>query len=246
MISFVMPCFNAQVYLSEAIQSIIDQKYKNIELIIVNDASTDSSLEIAEWHRKKDKRIRIITLDKNGGMSNARNIGNNEARGSIIAVQDADDLSLPTRAGTIARFFEKNPKVDMFYSAFFMINEYGAMIEGFAADPFSIERVYEFRVANIGHPTLAYKKSVILKHPYQDGQWSRLGCEDFRLITELWKTGHKFGLINKPLVLYRWHSQNSTQTRNKDLVNAIKNEYIENYLKKEADNETAENVVCAD
>lgn len=241
-ISFVMPCYNAQVYLAESVQSILNQTIKDIELIVVNDCSTDASRDILTHFEKKDKRVKVIDLKDNGGMSNARNTGNAVAKGKIIAVQDADDLSFPDRAKVILKTFAKNPKADLFYSAYTNIDTHGRPGYSFKAREFEIEDVYKNKVTYIGHPTMAYRKKVALKHPYQNGEWSRLGCEDFRLTTELWKTGHKFCFFKNPLVLYRWHDRGSTQTRDYSRVAVIKDEYIESYLKG-ADTNVKENIV---
>jgi glycosyltransferase involved in cell wall biosynthesis len=231
LITFIMPCFNAQLYLAESIQSILNQTVKNIELIITNDCSTDASKDIMDFYALKDRRIKVIDLKVNEGMSNARNVANKAARASIIAVQDADDVSMPDRAFEIVKYFKNNPKTDLFYSAFTLIDEHNNPSESYMAEKFNINNVFEKRVTMIGHPTVAYKKKVILKNPYVNGVWSRLGFEDFRLITWLWKQKCNFGFINKPLVLYRWHNKNSSQNRNPEIVNKTKNEYIEKYLK---------------
>lgn len=244
LISFVTPCFNAQSYLAESIQSILNQKVKNIELIITNDCSTDASKDIIDYYASKDSRIRVIDLQTNKGMSNARNEANRACRAPIIAVQDADDISLPERSLEIVKFFKNNPKKDLFYSGFTLIDEQNNPSMNYMAEKFNIENVFKSRVTMIGHPTMAYKKKIILEYPYLDGVWSRLGFEDFRLVTWLWKQGCEFGFSEKILVLYRWHSKNSSSTRNADLVNKTKDEYIEKYLKG-AENVNTQNVVFA-
>lgn len=244
-LSFVMPCYNAQAYLAESVSSILNQSVKNIELIIVNDCSTDGSKDILKYYAEKDDRVKIITLKVNGGMSNARNVGNKKARSKIIAVQDADDVSSPDRASTIIKFFEAHKDVDMFYSAYTAIDQHDNFLNNYGAEEFDIENVFKYGYTMTGHPTLAYKKKVILEHPYENGEYSRLGFEDFRLVTGLWKNGKKFGHLNKSLVLYRVHGLSSTQTRDTEAVGVIKNKYINTYLR-ESKNECAENSISTD
>ena len=91
-LSIIMPMYNAENYIEDAIKSIQNQKFEDFELIIVNDKSTDNSKEICEQIKEKDARIKIITVEKNGGAGNARNIGIQLAIGTYITFMDADDI----------------------------------------------------------------------------------------------------------------------------------------------------------
>ena len=90
-ISVVIPVFNTEKYLKKCIDSIINQTIKDIEVICVNDCSTDNSLEILKNFAKKDTRIKIIDLKENKGVSNARNLGIDSAQGEYIYLIDSDD-----------------------------------------------------------------------------------------------------------------------------------------------------------
>lgn len=90
-VSVVVPIYNVEKYLNRCLQSIINQSYKNIEIILVNDGSTDNSLQIAEEEEKNDSRIKIIT-QKNQGLSMARNTGIQHATGEYICFVDSDDF----------------------------------------------------------------------------------------------------------------------------------------------------------
>ena len=90
LISIIVPVYNAEEYLEQAIGSILNQTYRNIELIIINDGSTDKSAEICNQYLKTDKRIKIF-YQENKGVSTARNIGLNHAIGKYIIFLDADD-----------------------------------------------------------------------------------------------------------------------------------------------------------
>lgn len=89
-ISVIIPLYNEEKYIKECINSVINQTYKNIEIIVVDDKSTDNSLN--ELKSIKDKRIKIIELKENKGVSNARNIGIKEAKGDYICFLDSDDF----------------------------------------------------------------------------------------------------------------------------------------------------------
>lgn len=89
-ISIVVPVYNVEKYLERCINSIINQTYENIEIILVNDGSTDNSLEICNKYIKKDSRIKLINK-QNGGLSDARNVGIDNAIGKYITFVDSDD-----------------------------------------------------------------------------------------------------------------------------------------------------------
>jgi succinoglycan biosynthesis protein ExoO len=92
-----MPAYNAEAFISAAIVSVQDQTHSNWELIIVDDASTDSTTEVVKLHQKADSRIRLISLPTNGGAAVARNAALDAASGDWIAILDADDTYLPNR-----------------------------------------------------------------------------------------------------------------------------------------------------
>ena len=97
LVSVVMPVYNSERYLAEAIESILGQTFTDFEFIIVDDASTDSSAEIALEYARRDGRIRLLQREINGGAADARNSGIAVAEGEYIAAMDSDDVSLPAR-----------------------------------------------------------------------------------------------------------------------------------------------------
>ena len=89
-VSIIVPIYNSEKYLPQCVESILNQTYKNFELILVNDGSTDNSLSICESYAQKDERIEILNLQHNG-VSNARNNGISKAKGEFICFVDSDD-----------------------------------------------------------------------------------------------------------------------------------------------------------
>lgn len=94
-LTIVMPVFNGERYLSAAIDSVLNQTLRDFELLIINDGSSDRSLEIISSFN--DERIRLISLDQNRGIPYCRNVGLKEAKGDFLGWTDCDDLNLPTR-----------------------------------------------------------------------------------------------------------------------------------------------------
>lgn len=91
LISVIIPVYNAEKYLKKCIESIITQSYRNIEIILINDGSTDSSMDICRYYAACDNRVRFIDLQTRGGVSRARNLGIENAQGYYICFVDADD-----------------------------------------------------------------------------------------------------------------------------------------------------------
>lgn len=121
-ISVVMPMYNVERYIGEAIQSVLDQDFEDFELIVINDASTDRSSDIC--HSFKDPRIRVIA-QRNRGLAGARNTGIAAATGRFIAFLDSDDRWHPSKLGLHFIHLRANPDIDVSYSGSRFINEAG-------------------------------------------------------------------------------------------------------------------------
>lgn len=92
LITVVMPNYNGHRFVEQAIDSVLNQTYPNFELLVVDDCSKDNSLQLIQQKAQSDDRIRVIALEHNAGVANARNVGIKEARGEFIALLDNDDL----------------------------------------------------------------------------------------------------------------------------------------------------------
>lgn len=111
-VSVVMPAFNAEKYIGEAIESILAQTLSDFEFIIINDGSTDSTSEILDSYRARDPRIRVHTQD-NCGTASAMNAGCQLACGKYVARMDADDISLPQRLERQVNYLEQKPELSI-------------------------------------------------------------------------------------------------------------------------------------
>lgn len=110
LVSVVMSVYNDADYVGEAINSLLRQTYKNIEIIVVNDASTDGTLEVLKCFGDK---IKLINNAKNMKLAHNLNLAISESQGEYIARMDADDISAPNRIETQVRFMEENPDIDI-------------------------------------------------------------------------------------------------------------------------------------
>ena len=111
LVSVIMPVYNGEKYLAEAIESIMTQTHTNFELLIVDDGSTDASAEIIRAYEGRESRIRFLQLNSNSGQGPAINAGLAQARGAFITYMDCDDISLPTRLETQVRFLQNHPHI---------------------------------------------------------------------------------------------------------------------------------------
>lgn len=112
LVSVVMPVWNRERFLAAAIDSVLSQTYRNFELIIVDDGSEDSSVDIIRSYQSRDDRIRFISMPSNQGHSVAKNLGIEAATGEYIAFMDSDDISLPDRLRRQVSFLQDNPEID--------------------------------------------------------------------------------------------------------------------------------------
>lgn len=122
-ISVLMSVYNSELYLAEAIDSILSQTFTDFEFIIVDDGSTDESGRILATYTKQDPRIRLLTLPENGGLANALNCGLDVTQGQFIARMDSDDISLPMRFEKQVEFLGHHPDVGVLGSRMQVVDQ---------------------------------------------------------------------------------------------------------------------------
>ncbi len=113
LLSIITPMYNSAAFLSVCIESVLNQEYKNIEFIIVDDGSTDDSYAIAERYAKQDARIRLIRMEQNGGQSVARNRALDIAQGELITFMDSDDAIEPCTYADAVRLMQEDSELDI-------------------------------------------------------------------------------------------------------------------------------------
>lgn len=207
-VSIITACYNSEKFISETIDSVLNQTYPNWEWIIVDDCSTDSSIKIIENY--KDDRIKLLKLKKNMGTAIARNYGINQAKGRYISFIDSDDLWLPTALEERIKYLQENNESAV-YTSYKRVNE---KLEPCLKD-FSAEDNVNFNRLLLNCPvfisTLIYDTNKIGKIIFPDV------CrrEDYAMILNLSKKTI-IRAINKPLVIYR--IRYNSYSRNKWLM----------------------------
>lgn len=224
-ITFVVPSYNSVTWLPHAASSVLQQTYRDIELVIVDDGSTDRTQEYTNWLRKQDKRVHVIHNGKNRGRSESRNIGNRAATGDIICVLDADDLATPNRAELVARKFSKSD-ASYIYGSTTGIDILGRPMNVVQADVFDFERAKKTLKNHIVHSSVAYTKKFSEQFPYRGGELDKLGCDDWAQQTEAAYAGVKFDFIPQRLCCYRMAASGITATRDESLIEPAKRVFL--------------------
>jgi len=230
--SFVIPAYNAEAFLAQALYSCQTQSVKEIEIIVVNDGSTDGTKELMMFHVEHDPRIKYFEFGKNKGRSAARNYGNGMATSPIILVLDSDDIALKNRVrDTLLAFQMKNP--DVVYGSFQVINENDELIGNQKAGKFSREIALERKQNYIGHSTMAYRKGVATNILYDEGEFSQIGLDDWKFQWDCFLKGYKFEACTVALSKYRIYQlpngvygSPTEFYRNPKRVDALKHEYL--------------------
>lgn len=209
-ISVVMSVYNGSRHLRQAISSILNQTFKDIEFIIIDDGSTDDTADIVRSF--DDPRIRLIQ-QQNKGLVESLNIGVQLARSSIIARMDADDISLPSRLEKELRLILSNPRLGLVGSFFSYIDEKNDGLPVTITSPTkSIDLKRSLYLVNpIGHGTAMFKKAVFDQAGgYRDNYGP---TEDY----DLWRRmsdSCELGVVPESLYLYRLSPDGITHTKN--------------------------------
>ncbi|MBR4927350.1 MAG: glycosyltransferase family 2 protein, partial [Alphaproteobacteria bacterium] len=139
LVSVVMPVYNRENYVKEALDSILNQSFQDFEVIVVDDGSTDKTLSVLQEYAEKDSRIHVYAHEKNCGVGCARNTAQSHAIGKYLAIMDSDDVMVPQRLERQVRAMEENPDIDAIS---------GRLVN--LADPFEqtwAERPFEYRLS---------------------------------------------------------------------------------------------------
>lgn len=206
-ISIVMPVYNSEKYLKEAIDSILDQDLGDFELLCINDGSTDSSADII----KSYKDDRVIYIEKSHtGIVDSLNIGIRRSIGKYIVRFDSDDIMLPGRLRHQYDYLETHPEIDILGSGFQWGN--GKEVPEFWRCPERKVKLEDFRNGNIlAHPATIFRANSIKSLPYVYENYFQ-GCEDYKLWHHALSHGLTIATEPTPVIIYRQHSgQETTQ-----------------------------------
>ena len=202
LVSVIVPCFNAEKFVRDAVLSICNQSYKNLEIIIADDCSTDNTSEILEQLSKVDHRIKLVRHKTNLKIVKTLNELVACSEGKYIARMDADDISLPTRIEKQVNFLEAHSDVSVCGTNAIIIDENDKQIERTYLPILPEDNKYFLRFfSTLYHPTILAKSEVLKQNLYDE---SFLYIEDYELWCRLvFSNGLKICNLQEPLYKYR-------------------------------------------
>lgn len=231
-VSIIMPVYNTEKYLDQAIQSILNQTFKDFELIIIDDGSTDSSIEIIKKYLN-DKRVVLIKNKENMGISKSINVGIEKSKAALIARLDSDDNSRKDRLEKQYNYMKKNSDLSIIGSYVDVIDEDGKLLYKLEK-PVTYDEIMKvcFFYGPFVQSSIMFKKVDVEKIGKYRGQYDY--CEDIDLYLRLLYAGYKGENIPEYLVEWRQYAESTNKYhRKKATINKnIKKEIIDKYGEK--------------
>ena len=216
-VSVLMPVYNAELYLAEAIESILSQNYEDWELIILNDGSTDRSEEIVLSYQ--DDRIKYAKNTENRGLIYTRNKLIESATGEYIAFLDSDDISYAERLSTQVMFLDNNPDYGVCGTWAYMIDDEGKVIQ-----KMNLPSDYEYIRCTLlfnnvfTQSSIMIRRQILLLHSYSDHFDL---AEDYDLWCRL-SSVCKVKNLPEHLTKYRWHETNISKSKKDRLEELVR------------------------
>lgn len=209
-VSVLTPAYNVEKYIAETIESISSQSFKDFEFIILDDRSTDKTLEIANEYAKKDSRIKVFQNEVNLGIAGNRNKLLTLAKGEYIAWQDSDDISLPDRLEKQVKVLDEKREVGIVGGGLQLFNEKGDLSKRLFAEDDLTLRISIFRYSPIAQPSAMVRKEV----------FETVGNYDLKMppaedLDMSFRIGMHYEFANVPevVVRYREHPTSATFTK---------------------------------
>ncbi len=221
-ISIIIPVYNAEPYLEEAIDSVYNQSFSDWEILAINDSSTDNSLLILKEYSSKDNRVRLIDFNENRGQGYARNLAISKAIGDYVLFLDADDFLANDALANLNKIFLKKPKTEVFVWGFKTKTPSGEKEKTYLpSNPNKKET--PFLLSMLGRKGFnAYpcvyvvKRNLILTHNISFAEG--IFFEDVQFTTQLLYYAKKVKVIKKVCYYYRKHSHSVTGNSSKQKI----------------------------
>lgn len=216
LISVIIPVYNGERYIEKSVESILNQTYKKIEIIIVNDGSTDRTNVILNNLSNKYSIIKLINRNVNKGLPYSLNEGLNVSRGYFIARMDADDISDPTRFEKQLQYFKTHPGVALLGSSYNVIDQNSIFIKKAQHPIDSLTLFLAMSTDNqFCHPSVMFKRYVI----FNVGEYRNTEAEDYDLFSRI-ILKYPCANIADPLISYRHYSSNRSNSYSEKIFNS--------------------------
>ena len=214
-VSVIMPAYNSEKTIEEAIHSVLTQSVRSLELIVVNDRSTDDTLKVVSQLVKEDPRIILINCDTNQGPAEARNLALKHASGEYIAFLDSDDIWQKEKLEKQLTVLEST-KYDICYTAYGILDGNSSLAKKLYLIPERIDYKELLKENVIGLSTVLIKRELLTGYKFNN-RWFH---EDYALWLQLLGSGKRAIGINEILVYYR------SGGRSKNKILAAKNRWV--------------------
>lgn len=210
-VSIIMPAYNAEKYIEQAIRSVQAQTYKEWELIVINDCSTDNTEQIVLKIASGDKRIRYLKNAVNSGVSESRNVGIKKSRNDWIAFLDSDDCWTTDKLEKQLQLCECHPEGKLFFTGSGFISEEGQKSRYVLRVPeiVTFRRLLKQNV--ISCSSVLAEKELLLKYP-MTGDFLH---EDFVVWLKILKENKYAFAVDEPLLIYRLSQQSKSSNKKK-------------------------------
>lgn len=206
-VSVIIPTYNRAQLIAMAIDSVLAQTYKDLEIIVVDDSSTDNTEELVKGFIKRDNRIKYIKHDINKGGAEARNTGIKNARGDYVAFLDSDDMWVSEKLERQINIFEENDDIALVYSNFIRVNDAGEHI-GLGIKPKTIISGFIFREILLRKVYVPLQTWIVRKDCFEEvGGFDTefRTSHDRDMIVRIARQYKIFG-VKEPLTLFRRHT----------------------------------------
>jgi hypothetical protein len=204
-VSVLMPAYNAERYVRPAVESVLAQSFRDYELLAIDDASTDSTLEILRSY--EDSRLRMLRNPRNLGVLGSLQAGLAAARGSLVARFDADDLCDPRRLEQQVEYMDSHPEVTLLGTACELIDSEGKHIGRFCPPTLPAAVEWELLFHNtVVHSSVMFRREPVMALGGYREQVPHVEAEDYELWSRIAASGRKIVQLSQPLVSVRRHS----------------------------------------
>ncbi|MCL2566754.1 MAG: glycosyltransferase [Alphaproteobacteria bacterium] len=224
LLSIIVPVYNVEKYLHQCLDSIVNQEYKNLEIIIVNDASSDNSLEIIQEFSKKDNRIIIIDCKKNGGYGKAVNLGIEKASGEWIGIVESDDFILESMyqklidktskttaqiiRGDYYQYWDKSKNKKEKYEKYNIFNNHNINLDS-SSDLIVKDNLNLFYISPAIWSAI-YKREFLLSNNIKIIETKGASYQDVTFFIETLFEADRIYIVNEPLYCYRQTNMTSS------------------------------------
>lgn len=203
LVSVIMATYNEpKQFIEQSICSILNQSYKNLELIVADDSTNKDTIQVIDKAATNDPRVKVIRKAERMGFVPSLNYALQAAKGELLARMDGDDISLTDRIEKQVEFSQRHSDIDVFGGCMNIIDENGKVVSHryYPTTPFKIKLMFMFR-SPFAHPTVMFKRSIIDEGFFYNPAFKK--AEDIDFFMRLYKAGKVFSNLDDTLLNYR-------------------------------------------